>query len=67
MSCPYCAKKIIEERLLVIDSFDKALLKVIHWQGKEILKNKTRLLAYLFDLFLLTMQKYLLFYPFVLR
>ena len=50
MSCPYCAKKIIEERLLVIDSFDKALLKVIHWQGKEILKNKTRLLAYLFDL-----------------
>lgn len=48
--CPFCAAELWKQDGIVIDSFDKALLRVIRFAGIEILKNKKMLVAFLFDM-----------------
>ena len=48
--CPFCAAELWKQDGIIIDSFDKALLKVIRFARIEILKNKKKMIAYLVDM-----------------
>lgn len=47
--CPFCLKELPKPRVIVVDSFENAVLKVIVEYGVEIVADRRRFLSYLTD------------------
>lgn len=50
IGCPFCLKELPKPRVIVVDSFESAVLKVIVDNGIEIVSDRRRFLAYLEDI-----------------
>lgn len=48
--CPFCLKELPKPRVIVVDSFENAVLKVIVDYGVEIVSDRRKFLSYLTDL-----------------
>lgn len=47
--CPFCLKELPKPRVIVVDSFENAVLKVIVDYGVEIVSDRRKFLSYLTD------------------
>jgi len=50
VACPYCVKIIPVPKVIIVDSFENAILKVIIDYGIEIISDRKKFLAYLSDI-----------------
>lgn len=47
--CPFCLKELPKPRVIVVDSFENAVLKIIVDYGTEIVSDRRKFLSYLTD------------------